>query len=253
MINKIRFQIKKNTEIVALSLLIIVTIVSTTYYNFSKTKIYNNYKNTINNVYLKKTFHHFFNNLEPKFKKINHRISSGETFDNILERYSVKKDEVADIKKKLSKKVNLNKLNTNQKIEFTIDQKNNLVKEFVFKISNTEKIHLSRDIETDEFNQKILVTRLSRDIVYKENIILESLYKSAVQKKFPANIIIEISRIYGYQVYFQRDIRERDTFQIMYEIFSDENNKIIETGNILYANLKLSRENNELYFFDKKK
>ncbi len=252
MINKIRFQIKKNTEIVALSLLIIVTIVSTTYYNFSKTKIYNNYKNTINNVYLKKTFHHFFNNLEPKFKKINHKISSGETFDNILERYSVKKGEIADIKKKLSKKVNLNKLNTNQKIEFTIDQKNNLVKEFVFKISNTEKIHLSRDIETDEFNQKILVTRLSRDIVYKENIILESLYNSAVQKKVPANIIIEFARIYGFQVDFQRDIRKRDTFQIMYEIFSDENNKIIETGNILYANLKLSRENNELYFFDKK-
>ncbi len=252
MVNKIKLQIKKNTEIVALSLLIIVTIVSTTYYNFSKTKIYNNYKNTINNVYLKKTFHHFFNNLEPKFKKINHRISAGETFDNILERYSVKKDEVADIKKKLSKKVNLNKLNTNQKIEFTIDQKNNLVKEFVFKISNTEKIHLTRDIETDEFNQKILVTRLSRDIVYKENIILESLYKSAVQKKVPANIIVEFARIYGFQVDFQRDIRKRDTFQIMYEIFSDENNKIIETGNILYANLKLSRENNELYFFDKK-
>ena len=55
MVNKIKLQIKKNTEIVALSLLIIVTIVSTTYYNFSKTKIYNNYKNTINNVYLKKT------------------------------------------------------------------------------------------------------------------------------------------------------------------------------------------------------
>ena len=43
------------------------------------------------------------NDLEPKFKKINHRISSGETFDNILERYSVKKDEVYDIKKKLSR------------------------------------------------------------------------------------------------------------------------------------------------------
>ena len=252
MINKIRFQIKKNTEIVALSLPIIVTIVSTTYYNFSKTKIYNNYKNTINNVYLKKTFHHFFNNLEPKFKKINHKISSGETFDNILERYSVKKGEIADIKKKLSKKVNLNKLNTNQKIEFTIDQKNNLVKEFVFKISNTEKIHLSRDIETDEFNQKILVTRLSRDIVYKENIILESLYNSAVQKKVPANIIIEFARIYGFQVDFQRDIRRNDKFQILYEIYLNEKKEIIQTGEILFANLKLSGQDNSLYYFDYK-
>ena len=37
----------------------------------------------------------------------------------------------------------------------------------------------------------------------------------------------------------------------MYEIFIDENKKIIETGNILYANLILSGEDNSLYYFDK--
>ena len=252
MINKIKFHLKKNTEIVALFLLIIVTIISTTYYNYSKKKIYFNYKNTIDNVYLKKTFNHFFDNLEPKFKKINHNVSPGETFNNILEKYSVQKKEINEIKKKLIKKVNLNKLNTNQKIEFTIDQKNNVIREFIFKISKTEKIHLTRDTETKKFNQKILLTRLSKSVVYKENVILDSLYRSATQKKVPASIIVEFARIYGFQVDFQRDIRKKDIFQIMYEVFIDDNNKIVETGNILYANLKLSRENNELYFFDKK-
>ena len=252
MINKIKFHLKKNTEIVALFLLIIITIISTTYYNYSKKKIYYNYKNTIDNVYLKKTFNHLFNNLEPKFKKINHNVSAGETFNNILEKYSVQKKEINEIKKKLIKKVNLNKLNTNQKIEFTIDQKNNVIREFVFKISKTEKIHLTRDTETKKFNQKILLTRLSKSVVYKENVILDSLYRSATQKKVPASIIVEFARIYGFQVDFQRDIRKKDIFQIMYEVFIDDNNKIVETGNILYANLKLSRENNELYFFDKK-
>ena len=252
MFNKIKFHLKKNTEIVALFLLIIVTIISTTYYNYNKKKIYFNYKNTIDNIYLKKTFSHLFDHLEPKFKKINHNVSAGETFNNILEKYSVQKKEINEIKKKLIKKVNLNKLNTNQKIEFTIDQKNNVIREFIFKLSKTEKIYLTRDTETKEFNQKILLTRLSKNIVYKENVILDSLYRSATQKKVPASIIVEFARIYGFQVDFQRDIRKKDTFQIMYEVFIDDNNKIIETGNILYANLKLSRENNELYFFDKK-
>ena len=252
MINKIKFHLKKNTEIVALFFLIIITIISTTYYNYSKKKIYFNYKNTIDNVYLKKTFNHLFDNLEPKFKKINHNVSAGETFNNILEKYSVQKKEINEIKKKLIKKVNLNKLNTNQKIEFTIDQKNNVIREFIFKISKTEKIHLTRDTETKKFNQKILLTRLSKSVVYKENVILDSLYRSATQKKVPASIIVEFARIYGFQVDFQRDIRKKDIFQIMYEVFIDDNNKIVETGNILYANLKLSRENNELYFFDKK-
>ena len=38
----------------------------------------------------------------------------------------------------------------------------------------------------------------------------------------------------------------------MYEIFTDEKKRLIETGNILYANLIMSGENNSLYYFEKK-
>ena len=251
MFNKLKKRIKKNTEIFALSILVLITIISTTYYNYNKKIVYENFKNTINNVYLKKTFNHIFDNLEPKFKKIIHSISPGETFDNILKQYSIKESEIEEIKKKLNSKINLNKLNTNQKIIFTLDQTKNVVKEFIFQLSTTEKIYLTRNIETDEFNQKILVTKLKKNIIYKENIILDSLYRSASQKKIPANIIVEFARIYGFEVDFQRDIRKKDSFQIMYEVFIDDNNKTIESGNILFANLKLSGQNLPLYYFDK--
>ena len=251
MFNKIKIKLKKNAEVVALAALIIVTIISTSFYNYNKKIIYNNYKNTINNVYFKKTISHLFKNLEPKFKKIDHKISNGETFDNILKQYSINEKEISNLKRKLSKKININQLKTNQQIQLIIDQKNNLIKEFIFKISNTEKIYLTRNMETNDFNQKILITSLNKSILYKENIILESLYKSAVQQKIPPNIIIEFARVYGFQVDFQRDIRKRDSFQVMYEVFVDDNKKIIETGNILYANLILSGENNSLYYFDK--
>ena len=111
---------------------------------------------------------------------------------------------------------------------------------------------MTKNLEATEFDQKIIATKLDKDIIYKENIIQQSLYRSAVNKKIPVNIIIEFARIYGFQVDFQRDIRKKDTFQIMYEVFADEKGKIIETGNILFANLKLSGQNNALYYFDKK-
>ena len=247
---RILFVLKRNTEIVALTFLIIITIISTTYYNSNKKKIYTNYKNIINNVYLKKTINHLFDNLEPRFKMINHKISTGETFDNILRLYSVKDKEIVEIKKQLSNKINLNKLNTEHKIKFTLDQSNNLIKDFTFQISNKEKIYLKRDTNNNQFNQKILVTKLKKDILYKENLILQSLYKSASDQKIPANVIIEFARIYGFQVDFQRDIRKRDSFQILFEIFKDDNGKVIETGEILFANLKLSGSNNSLYFFN---
>ena len=252
MINKIKQSIKKNTEILALGLLVLITIISTTYYNQSKKKIYNNYKSTLHNVYFKKTINHVFNNLEPKFKKVEHKIQPGETFDIILGGYFIEDDQINEIKKKLSKKVNLNKLNIDQKIKFTLDQSENIIKEFTFQLSNTEKIYLVKNTKAEEFLEKTIVTKLKKKILYRENVITKSLYRSAVEERIPANIIIEFARIYGFQVDFQRDIKKKDNFQIMYEIFIDDTGKTIETGNILFANLKLSRKNNPLYYFDKK-
>ena len=248
---KLKFNIKNKNEILALAFLLIMTISFTSYYNFTKKKINNNYKEIINNIYFKKTTNHFLANLEPKFKKIVHRVTIGETFDNILNKYSVNKKEIQILRNKLLEKIDLNKLNTDQKIYFTIDQSNNSIKNFILQISNKERIVLTRNEDSNNFNQEILLTKLDKKIVYHENIILQSLYKSATDKKIPPNTIIELARIYGFQVDFQRDIRKKDRFQIMYEIFVDENQKIIETGNILYANLILSREQNSLYYFDK--
>tara|TARA_Y100000591_G_scaffold94823_1_gene80232 strand:+ start:254 stop:1546 length:1293 start_codon:yes stop_codon:yes gene_type:complete len=252
MLQKIKIKFLRNLEISILGFLIFLTIISTSYYNYSKKKILTNYKDTINNVYLKKTVDHIFDTLEPRFKKIEHKISPGETFDQILNNYSVNKDEIEEIKKNLLKKVNLNKLNTNQKIQFTIDQSNDFVKNFIFQASNTEKIYLARDIKDGKFQQKVLLTKLKKEIVYNENIILQSLYKSATDQNVPIGIIIDFARIYGFQIDFQRDIRKKDSFQIMYEVFKDENGKIIENGSILFANLKLSGASNRLYYFDKK-
>ena len=249
MLNKIKKKLKNNTEILALGLLLLTAVLSTTYYNFNKQKIYNNYKNIINNIYFKKTVNHIFTNLEPKFKTITHRINEGETFDKILKNYAIKEEEIISVKKKLSKRINLNKLNTNQKIQFTLNQSNNQLKEFIFQISNAEKLYLTKNVEKSDFNQEIILTKLNKEVVYKENIILNSLYSSASKEKVPINTIIEFARIYGFEVDFQRDIRKRDSFQIMYEVFKDDNKKIIETGEILFANLKLSGQDKPLYFF----
>ncbi len=251
MLKKIKIKIKNKNEILALFFLILITASFTSYYNYTKNKIKKNYNEIVNNVYFKKTTDYFFNKLEPKFKKIRHSIEPGETFDNILSQYAINKKEIQNLKNKLSEKINLNKLNTNQRIYLTIDQSDNTIKDFIFQISNKERILLTRNEDDNDFNRKILLTKLDKKVIYQENVILQSLYKSATDKKIPINTIIELAGIYGFQIDFQRDIRKKDRFQIMYEIFIDENEKIIETGNILFANLILSGEDNSLYYFDK--
>ena len=246
------YKFKKNTEIFGLVILILITAISTSYFNYKKNFNERTNNSFVDNIYFKKTLSHIFNNLEPKYKKIKHKIKSGETFDKILESYSIEKSEIIKIKNSLNKKVNLNKLNTKQIIQFSLDKTNNKIEEFTYQISNTQKIYLKRNIKEDTFNKEIVSIKLEKKIVYKENLIIQSLYKAATDQRIPANTIIEFAGIYGFQVDFQRDIRKNDKFQIMYEIFLNEKNEIIETGEILYANLKLSGLDNDLYFFDNK-
>ena len=251
MLKIIKNKIKKNFEIFGLIILVIITTISTSYFNFKKKLHSETYSNFIENIYFKKTLKHLVDNLEPKYKKIKHKIKSGETFDKILESYAIEKKEIIKIKEALKTKINLNKLNTKQVIIFNLDKTNNKIDEFTYQVSNTQKIYLKRDIENDKFNDQILSIKLKKKIIYKENIILQSLYRSATDENIPANTIIEFARIYGFQVDFQRDVRKKDKFQIMYEIFLNEKKEIVETGEILFANLVLSGQDNSLYYFDK--
>ena len=251
--NKIVKPIKKNIEILFLFLLLLITIVSITLYNNNKNLINENYKNVINNVYFKKSIEQIFNNLVPRYKRISHKISNGETFDKILNNYSISSEEILKIKKSLNSVYDLNNLKTNLNIKFTIDlSSNKKITSFLFPFSRTEKIQLTRNLKKDTFEKKKIITNLNKKIIFKEGKILQSLYKTATDLNIQPNIIIEFAGIYGFQVDFQRDIRKNDNFQIMYEIYEDSNNKIFETGNILFADLKLSGINNSLYYFGKK-
>jgi len=252
-LNKIQTKIHRNLGLVFLIILMILSLTITQSYNLHKRTINQNYINLINNIYFKKSLNHILDNLEPKYLSIEHKISSGETFNKILSQYQIPKSEINKIKKKLFKKSNLNNLKTNQVIKFTIDKsENNIITTFLFPISRTEKIQLNRNFESGTFEKKKIITSLNKKIIFKEAKILQSLYKSAINLNIQPSIIVEFARIYGFQVDFQRDIRKNDSFQIMYEIFEDDNGKIFETGNIVFADLKLRGQSNSFYHFKKK-
>ena len=250
---KIIFRIKKNLHVLLLIFLVIISATSMKIYNVNKENVKKSYTNLINNIYFKKSLNHIFNNLKPKYVHIDHKVLSGETFNQILSLYEIPKEEINKIKKILKKKNNLNDLQSNQIIKFTIDQSHaKKIINFYYPITRIKKIYLVRNLETDQFEKKEIITNLNKKIIFKEGVISRSLYKTASDLEIEPNIIIEFARVYGFQVDFQRDIRKNDRFQIMYEIFQDDERKIKETGNIIFANLNLKNQSNALYYFDKK-
>ena len=244
--------LKNYYQLFLFGFLIIFTLAILYTYNLSKLKNENKIDAFLNNIYLKKTVDNIFLNVKPKFKKINHKISKGESVGGILLSYSINKQDVENIISILEKDVHLKKIDEGKEINFTIDQSNNQLVYFKIPLNRSKNIILTKKQSSEKFKKNIIVSNLTKKIIYKEDIILESLYRSAVNQKIPASTIIEFARIYGFEVDFQRDIRKYDTFQIMYEAFYDEKNKIVKTGDILFSNLKLSGVDNELYFFKNK-
>ena len=255
-----KFKIKKlpkliniNNELLLLFLIIVISASSIKIYNNHKAKVIQNYRDLIHNIYFEKSMSYVLDNLKPKYLNISHKVSEGETFEKIFKNYPISSNEIKKIQKELSNTVNLNNLKTNQIIKFTIEQnKNKKITYFIFPVSRTKKIQLIRNLDTNLFEKKIIITNLKKKIIFKEGKIIQSLYKTAIDLNVQPNVIIEFARIYGFQVDFQRDIRKNDNFQIMYEVFEDDSGKVYETGNIVFADLKLSGKNNTLYYFNKK-
>jgi len=246
-------KIQKNYEVFFVILLIIISTIITQLYNESK-KIYEKrYINLINNLYFQKTVNHIIDEIQPKFEFIEHRVSQNESLNSIFTENNVSKSEIGLLKKNIKNKSSFKNLKVGQIIKFTIDRSNNSITKLIFPLSETKKIHFTRILGTERFEYQEILTNLKKQIIFKEGKIKQSLYKSAADLNILPNIIIEFARVYGFQVDFQRDIRKNDTFQIMYEVFRDDNNKILNTGNILFADLNLSGQSNALYFFDDKK
>ena len=254
-LRKILSNFKRNFDIFFLLIIILAAGVSIQIYNSYKSQKKENFSNILNNIYFKKTLTYMFDNFDSRYLTIEHKVSSGESLNVILEKYEIPKLEIKKIKKELSKKKNLNNLKINQLIKFTIDKSNQKkVINFFFPISRTKKIQLVRNLKNDNFEAKEITKNLNKKIIFKEGKISQSLYRSAIKSNILPNIIVEFARIYGFQVDFQRDIRKNDAYQIIYEIFQDEDGKIFETGKIIFANLILGGQENSLYLFiDKKK
>ena len=248
MLTKFKRKIKSLSHILWLTLLIIIIIFVTNFQQANKNSQYGNLKKTLNNIYLQKTFAKITSELENRYEELEYTIKEGDNYESIIYGIKIPQNEKKLFLETVKKNKKIKILRPNQKIFFKIDKKNNSnIKEFVIEINKKKEIYYSRDYEKNIFNSKILEKNFTKVIAYKESIITNSLYQSALSLKIKPNIIIEFARLYGFQVDFQRDIWKNDSFQIIYEEFLNKDGKVIETGNIIFANLNLQNQDLKLY------
>ncbi len=248
MLAKFKRKIKSLSHILWLILLIIIAIFVTHFQQTNKNSQYENFKKTLNNVYLKKTFAKITSELENRYTEFEYIVKDGDNYESIIYGMELPQNEKKLFLETVKKNKGIKILRPNQKLFFKIDKKNNIkLKKFVIEINKKREIYFTRDYEKNVFNSKILKKELTKVIAYKESKITNSLYQSALSQKIKPNIIIEFARLYGFQVDFQRDVWKNDSFQIIYEEFLNKDGNVIETGNIIFANLNLQNKDLKLY------
>ena len=248
MLTKFKKKIKSLTHFIWLILLVIISIIVTNFYESNKETKYKNLKKTLSNLYFQKTFTKITSELENRYNEFEHIIREGENYESIINKIEIPNSEKKLFLETVKKNKKIKIIRPNQKINFKIDKKDNpKIEKFVIEINKKKEIYYFRDNKKNIFYSKIIEKDLTKIISYKESEITDSLYQTALRLKIKPNIIIEFARLYGFQVDFQRDIWKNDSFQIIYEEFLNKAGKVIETGNIIFANLSLQNQELKLY------
>ena len=191
----------------------------------------------------------FFSKINSPYEEVEYVIKNNDTIEKILKKYKVNEEDIKKISFKL-KKEKLANIYSGRKLSIILkklEDGSKTVINFLYPINNTTSVEV-RKVQ-DNFTVKENILQLYKKEVVVKNVITNNLYSSAVSLGVEPNIIVEFARIFGFEVDFQRDIRKGDWFEILYEKFEDDNNKVRDTGKIIYASMYVNGEEINLYNF----
>ena len=195
---------------------------------------------------------YFSSKINSPYEEIKYVIKNNDSIEKILKNYNIKNEDIKEISVKLKEK-KLSNIYSGRKLSLIykkLQNNTNTVVNLVYPINNTSSIEIRKS--QNNFIVKENILQLYKKEVVIRSIIKNNLYSSAINAGVEPNIIVEFARIYGFEVDFQRDIRKGDWFEILYEKFEDDNNKVRDTGKIIYASMYVNGEEINLYNFKDK-
>ena len=198
-------------------------------------------------------FSFFVNNNDAVQNKKTIKIKSGDSIQRILLKEGIPQSEINKIYSKIIKKHDLRKIQEGQAITIVFDSNNKKnISRLSFALDNLSTAHLYAN--QDDYDIKIIKKNLEKKNFLAKGVITNSLYNSASKVGVDPEIIIEFARIFGFEIDFQRDIRENDEYKIFYERYEDDEGEVHNNGNVLFAYMKNDGKEISLYrYTDKNK
>ena len=194
------------------------------------------------------------------------KVKSGDTLMNVLVDAGIPRQDAYRAIEAMSEKLDPRKIRAGQSIDVTFQIAAEPADGFKLAgeasdsfeprfLSMAIKTDVDRTLkiergEDDNFAAEEVFTELSERFMRAKAKIDSSLFVAAQEVGIPSQIIVEMIRMYSYDVDFQREIRKGDEFEVFYTQLVDPDGEIVKAGNIHFGNLILRGKTNPYYRYE---
>ena len=172
---------------------------------------------------------------EDTFKEI--KVSKGDNFAKILKKGGLKDNYVDQIIFNGGKIFDFSKIYLGDIVKIHIKYENDKLENFklIYRFSKTEELYVQ--FENSEFVYEIQNIPTFEEKIFANGFIETSLYETMKKQGLSDLIINEVIRIYSFDVDFQRDIYEGDSFEILFKREKNEDGEIVNISDPEYLML----------------
>jgi murein DD-endopeptidase MepM/ murein hydrolase activator NlpD len=156
---------------------------------------------------------------------IEHIIKSGESLSSIFARHNLKIDDLHQIGKQFKK------ITSGKTLKLTTSE-NGELEEIAYQKNSLETVIATR--KKNGFSVEILKKELEKQIISASGQIDSSFFLAGKEAGLPDKTIMQLTRIFRWDIDFALNIKQGDSFSIVYEKLYAEGRQV-GTGNILAA------------------
>jgi murein DD-endopeptidase MepM/ murein hydrolase activator NlpD len=182
------------------------------------------------------------------------KIGTGDTLSAVMVKAGLSDKEAFIAAKSVAEYLDPRNIKPGQEVLMRFEEKENnppVFKELEIAVNPLKSVKLTKS-DNDGFKSSLIEEEaVTRQYVQSTDIEV-SLYGSALKAGVPVSVIAKTIHTYSWDVDFQRDIRQGDTIEVMYEREETKDGIPVSSGKIIYARLNVNGRDIPVYRFETK-
>ncbi len=195
---------------------------------------------------LVKDAHAFLPTPAPETRTVT--VKRGDTLMKLLTKNGVDRGTAHAAITKLSDVYDVRRLQIGQDIDLTFQEQTGGEAFLGLALKpSAERDVVVRAAGTDGFVAEAIDWPLERRDDYAAASIKTSLYEAALEAEMPIDVLIDLVRMFSFDVDFQRDIQPGDSVEVLFDRYDDELGNRVRNGEIRFAAMTLSGKRTAYY------